>query len=78
MYPLLDLRCSIKKGTLTLAGARDVCRANVIKSHSDAQLADEEVQGRDESIRGSSKEKSITKAYIRTKEEHLKTQLHVP
>lgn len=55
-----------------------MCRANVINSHSDAQLADQKVQGRDESVRGSSKEKSITKAYIRTKEEHLKTKLHVP
>ena len=66
MYPGMDLTCSIKKGTLTLAGARDTCRANVTNSHSDAQLTDQEVQGRDESIRGNSKEKSITKACIHT------------
>lgn len=38
MYLSMDLTCSKKKSTLTLAGAKDMGRANVINSHSDAQL----------------------------------------
>jgi len=69
MYLGMDLTCSIKNSTLIVAGARDMGETIGINSHSDAQLTDREVQGRDESVKGNGKGKSIKKPHIHTKEE---------